>query len=243
MTVVEDYTLTGPSVEEADLVLAGVQHKLHDELGYELGFQQQWVGSAAGARMFYGEPISPKELNVWKAFLPNRYSHLAGNWSQCDPDLVPPEVMERAHLAHHRRVFDDLQIWSAAPSDIDPMLVGSVKVRGVWHFFKIARWGESLASFEAIEEVIKLRQEFVRTFVKRGVLVWALAVVIATTITALFVPTSLLGYAVFGAIVLLCLGLFYSVNPIRRSTLERRAIRRFKPEIPEPTGGLTTAVA
>ena len=229
---IEDYALKGPVVDEADRIIAAVHREIHEQWAFELGFQVARTASVEGATQFYGEPMLTAEYNTWRAFLPNSYSHKAGRWSQCDPKLVPAEVMEKARIAHSRRVFDDLQIWSAAPEDIDPMLVGVVKVKGGWQHFKIARWGESLASLEAITQVVKDRRHYVKTFLRRRVFLWTLAVAIAATIVSIVVSGSAPLMIAFG-VLMIVMGDFYVIQGVDMTKqLERRAIRRYRPELP-----------
>lgn len=233
MVMIDDYTLKGPEVEEADRIIAQAEQEMHEQQAYELDFQVPSVGSAEGARKFYGEPMDAEEYKVWKAFLPNRYSRQAGAWRYCHPKLVPQGVMEKIHTARSRRVFDDLQIWSAAPEDIDPMVVGVVKLREGWQYFKIARWGESLASLGAIAQTVKDRRHFVNTFLWRRVVLWSLAMAIATTVVAIVESATMAHVVVALGIILIVMGNLFIITSIDMTRqLERRAIRRYRPELP-----------
>jgi hypothetical protein len=99
------------------------------------------------------QELSPPEMMIWKRFLPKSYRMEHGEWEEYRFDTIPDDVIAEIQTLKKSKVFDDLEIWTPEKALIDPLLVGVVDEL----YYLIARWGESLKSFEEIVEELLRR--------------------------------------------------------------------------------------
>jgi hypothetical protein len=126
-----------------------------DELRANLGFQD--ASSEEIASLVYPE-LKGSELSVWSQFLEVFYSRNRSQWQNYVFDGIPVEALEEIETARQLGVFADLEIWTPERSNLsDPLAVGVLGAHGEHRrfdgnarFFMIARWGESLASYDEV---------------------------------------------------------------------------------------------
>jgi len=176
--VIEDHRLVD-DIGLAELATLAVDDQVatRERIVNDLGLSRQRVRSVAEATKFYGAPMSDEELKIWLAFLPTSYSKEKGNWDTYTFDHIPDDVLVEIQVADSLRVFQDLKIWTPEVQDrFDPMVVGTVIEGNKTYYFKIIRWGESLASFESIKFVVNARKRAERN--------WGIGLVAATLLVA-----------------------------------------------------------
>ncbi len=157
MTTVEKYRLADAKPKtDAELSEEATRRKqLCESLGLTM---QATVDGDEQQAQFYPE-LTGLELAVWMQFLPTHYSKNAGQWKNYQFDIVPQDALYEIDLAASMRKFLDFEIWTPERQKSDPLVVGVVGNRGMngekgsARFFKIARWGESLQSFEKIKKL------------------------------------------------------------------------------------------
>jgi hypothetical protein len=238
--VVEGFELTDTVAEEAAHFLTQVHQTRRDHQAEALGLYRPHVTSVKTARDLYGDRMTDDELRTWKAFLPNRFSRQRGQWTQIDPALLPDEVMDKVERAHSLDVFDDLQIWSAKPQDVDPMAVGVVYGESRNHYFKVVRWGEALAPFETIKETLEQRSSFVARRTLAVLIVVALVVLTGTSLLVALHPSGGLASPIMSSVA----GFVWAVIFLGGAQIDHRrrmAAERFPVEATTTLEGVATA--
>ncbi len=106
----------------------------------------------AQATSLYGESLTDEQIEVWDRFLPNSYSHRAGDWEGYDYVMPPREAMSEIRAAIELGLFHDIQIWTPE-DDPDPMAVGVIEIGNADDellYWPITRWGEGLRPYDEI---------------------------------------------------------------------------------------------
>lgn len=111
--------------------------------------------------------LSTHENQIWSEFLPTKYrAHVGTNlWGRTDMklynfDFIPISVLELFRDSRKNGEFDIYEIWTPElQRRMDPILVGFKKINNnEIGPFMIARWGESLETFENIEKQVEARR-------------------------------------------------------------------------------------
>jgi len=161
--VVEDFrAISDDELEKLAELAADKVAATRERIVTDLGLRLQRTRSIEEACKFYGEPLTDHEYGVWTGFLPTSYSKERGGWQSYSFDRIPNGVLQEIQTADSLALFHDLRIWTPERQKLDPMVVGVIYDGAKTYYFKIVRWGESLASYSSIEQVVKLRQRLVK---------------------------------------------------------------------------------
>ncbi|MBI4992246.1 MAG: hypothetical protein HZB99_03440 [Candidatus Harrisonbacteria bacterium] len=98
--------------------------------------------------------ISDNDLRIWRIFLPTSYRSDLGpgrTLASYAFDQIPEEVISEFELAKALRLFNVYEVRTPEGRNIDPILIGLYGNTS----YLIARWGESLQSFEEIKRQVR----------------------------------------------------------------------------------------
>lgn len=112
--------------------------------------------------------LTEEEVRIWRAFLPTAYTSdpryekawpgnvMRGPYGLASYafDLPPVSVLELWSTLQSASAFDVYEIWTPERPMPEPILLGYKEQVGP---FLLARWGESLAPFEAIKKEVEAR--------------------------------------------------------------------------------------
>lgn len=115
--------------------------------------------------------LTPREVSVWRRFLPMTYSSRITSKNQSSQffqpmesyafDVPPLSVLELYASVQATQVFNHYEIWTPERPLPEPILVGYKKWLGQplgqpWPIgpFLLARWGEALEDFETIAQTV-----------------------------------------------------------------------------------------